>query len=414
MPILLPEDYSYSLPPMVPVRQHFDHTHIEDEKIAGVLRETLSAPAILSHIRPGMRVAVAVGSRGIANIPEIVIETIRFLKEQGCEPFIVSAMGSHGGGTEEGQRQVLEGYGITEKTMGVPIVTSVDTICLGTRKGGIPVYFDRAASEADMVVPIKRIKLHTDFDGPIQSGLCKMLVIGLGNQKGCSQMHETPPSDFARGLLDAARLILSKVNVGFGVAVMENAYDETCHLEAVPSEMLISREEELAQKCRSLMPFIRINHADVLVVDEIGKDISGAGFDPNILGRSCMLYVKRLPVPDFQRMVLLGLTEASHGNAIGIGYFDVVTKNVVDAMDMEQVYANALACRSPEDARIPVTAKDREEAIRIALKCCRDVHIDRKGPGILEIRNTADLDTIWVSPALLSQVKEDPALEILG
>ena len=409
MPILLPEDTSYPLPEMLNVHQIFDDTKLDNVK--ETLEKSLHQESILRHLRPGMRVAVAVGSRGIDHLPLIVRTVLDFLKAQGTSPFIVSAMGSHGGGTEKGQKEVLAGYGITEEAMGVPVCTSVDTVFVGSRSGDIPVWFDRAASEADLIVPVNRVKLHTDFAGELQSGLCKMLVIGLGNQKGCSLMHETSPKEFASALEEAARLILKKEPVGFGVAILENAHDHTRSVEAIPAECLVEREKELVVHCLSNMPFIRIKHADILIVDEIGKDISGAGYDPNILGRSSLLYTRRLPVPDFQRMVLLGLSANTHGNAIGLGQFDVITRNVIDNADWESIYANALAVRAPEDARVPIVTKDRDEAIRVALKCCRNV--DYKNLRILEIKNTLDLSEIKVSPAMLDEVRENPDLELV-
>ncbi len=409
MPVLLEEDLSYPLPEMLPVKQHFDDTRLVD--VRGRLLTSLHQKSILSMLRPGMRTAVAVGSRGIDNLALIVQTTIRFLTEQGCRPFIVSAMGSHGGGTPEGQKTVLEGYGITEEAMGVPVITDTDTICIGSRGNGLPVYWDAAAANADLVIPINRIKLHTDFEGPLQSGLCKMLAIGLGDQKGCSMLHETAPEEFAAALEETARLIIKTQKIGFGVGIMENALDHTCHIEAIPASIMIGREKELARDCVRLMPFLRIQKADILIVDEIGKEISGAGYDPNILGRSSLLHGKRLHVPEFQRMVLLDVTEKSHGNAIGLGQFDVITKNVFEKMDFESVYANALAVRAPEDARIPVIARDREEAVRIALKCCRG--IDYRQPRILEIHNTLSLQTIYISPAMLDEVWDNKDLTLL-
>lgn len=418
MGILLSEDYEYPLPRMYRVRQHFPEGHLDD--VTGTLKRSLMRPEITGMLKPGMKVAVAAGSRGIRDIFPIVKTTVDFLREMGAHPFIVSAMGSHGGGSEKGQRAVLAGYGITEENLGVPVVTTTDTVLAGfrdrisetgERAGKVPVWFDRAASEADLIVPVNRIKLHTDFAGPIQSGLVKMLTIGLGNQKGCSLLHETDTEHFAEALLDAASVVLRNMPVGFGVAVMENAYDRTCHVEAVPKDRLIEREKELAKQCVSLMPYIHVNTADILIVDRIGKDISGAGYDPNIIGHSVLLKARRLPVPSVQRMVLTGLSRGSEGNAIGIGQFDVVTEDVLEKMDREAVYANAIAVKAPEDARIPITAKNKDEAVRIALRCCRG--IDMKNPRILEIRDTADLDTIGVSEALLPDVQKDPELEIL-
>lgn len=410
MPILLAEDMARPLPKMYKVRQHFDETKLEN--VADAVRRELAKEEICRKIRPNMRIAVAVGSRGIRNLQLIVKTTVDCLKELGAAPFIVSAMGSHGSGTEEGQREVLDSYGITEGEMGVPVVTTVDTVQLGTCRNGRPIWFDRAAYEADLIVPINRVKLHTDFVGPLQSGLCKMLVIGLGNQKGCSAAHEELPDVFAAVIEETAQIILEKAPVGFGVAILENPHDQTRAVEALPAETLIAREKELVQIARSNMPCIMLEEADVIVCDEIGKDISGAGFDPNILGRSSLLKTFVLHIPKYQRLVLLGITPDSHGNGIGVGLFDVVTKNVVDRLDREAMYANAIALNCLGDAAIPCTVEDADTAIRVALKCCRNV--DREHPRIIRIKNTLHLGEIEVSEALLDEVKANPRLTLLG
>ena len=396
MPVLLPEDYKYKLPKMYTVRQNFPDEHLENpEKI---LRESLDREEIRSLVKPGMKTAVAVGSRGITGISQIVKITVDFLKELGVSPFIVSAMGSHGGGTKEGQREVLAGYGITEEAMGVPVVTDTDTVDLGVNEDGNHVWFDRAAYESDLIIPINRVKLHTDFVGELQSGLCKMLVIGLGNQKGCSAAHETDFEKFSVMLEKSAARIIEKAPVGFGVAIMENAFDQTCLLEAIPAVHMIDREKELVKQCVERMPYIQVKKADIVIVEEIGKDVSGAGFDPNILGRSTVRSKYLLPIPEFQRMILLDVTDASHGNAIGVGLFDVITEKVFAKMDREATYANALACKCILDARIPMIAKNEEEAVRIAVKSCRNPDIQNL--RIIRIKNTLKLDEIQVSEAI--------------
>ena len=320
-------------------------------------------------------------------------------------------IGSHGGGTEEGQREVLAGYGITEERLGVPVVTTVDTVYLGNCANGRPVWFDRAAYEADLIVPINRVKLHTDFVGPIQSGLCKMLVIGLGNHKGCSAVHEEAPEVFADAIEETARLILQKAPVGFGIAILENAYDKTYAVEAVPAEHLVEREKELVQIAKGNMPYIMLDEADVIVCGAIGKDISGAGFDPNILGRSSVLKQFVLHIPRYQRLVLCDVTPASHGNGIGVGLFDVITKKVAEQLDLESMYANAIACNCLGDASVPCTVDDEETAIRVALKCCRN--IDRDHPRIIRIQNTLHLGEIEVSEALLDAVRADSRMSLI-
>lgn len=409
MPILLEEDMRRPLPKMYRVRQQFDETCLED--VAGAVRKELEKAEIRSLVKPGMRVAVGVGSRGIQNLCLIVETAIECLKKMGAQPFVISAMGSHGGGTEQGQREVLAGYGVTEERLGVPVVTSVDTVHLGDCVNGRPVWFDRAAYEADLVVPINRVKLHTDFVGPLQSGLCKMLVIGLGNHKGCSAVHEEAPETFARVIEDTANLILKKAPIGFGIAILENAYDKTCVVEAVPAKGLVEREKELVRIAKGNMPYIMLDQADVIVCGEIGKDVSGAGFDPNILGRSSVLKEFVLHVPKYQRLVLLDVTPASHGNGIGVGLFDVITRKVAGQLDLEAMYANAIACNCLIDASVPCTVEDEQTAIRVALKCCRN--IDRDNPRIIHIKNTLHLGEIRVSQALVADVNRNPRMSLI-
>ncbi len=408
MPMLLAEDYEYKLPKLTRVRQHFDSKKIKDIEIA--VREELGRKEIREKIQKGSKTAVAVGSRGIRNLEQIVKVLIRELKLLGAEPYIVSAMGSHGGGTEDGQREILSGYGITEEKMGVPVVTTVDVECTGQLPGGQKIYFDRAAAQADAIIPVNRIKLHTDFTGPLQSGLSKMLVIGLGNQKGCSSIHEEEPRRFAEIIEKAAEIILEKYPVVFGLGIIENAYDQTCHIEAVPRECFIKREKELVQTAKKMMPVLMVPEIDILIVEEIGKNISGAGYDPNILGRSSVLTEFSLPVPKIQKMVLLDITPESHGNGIGVGMFDVITRKVMDQLDLEAMYANALACRCIEDARIPLAAGDENEAVRAAVKCIRGIEKDRL--KIVKIKNTLSLEEIWVSPAVLEDIRSNPEIKI--
>ena len=409
MPILLKEDLERPLPPMYWVRQQFNSEELTD--VVGAVKEQLARPEVAGLVKPGARIAVAVGSRGIRDLFPVVHTTIECLKALGAKPFIVSAMGSHGGGTEEGQREVLTGYGITEENLGVPVVTTVDTVLLGHAANGRPIWFDRAAFEADLVVPINRVKLHTDFVGPLQSGLCKMLVIGLGNHKGCSAAHEEDSDHFAAMLEETAGIILKKAPIGFGVAILENAYDKTRRIEAVPAKGWIEREKELVQEAKANMPCIMLPEADVIVCQEIGKDVSGAGFDPNILGRSSVLKTFVLHIPKYQRLVLNSVTAASHGNGIGVGLFDVITKQVAEHLDLEAMYANAIACNCLGDANIPCTVEDEATAIRVALKCCRG--IDRDDPKIIRIQNTLHLKYIQVSRALLPDVEADPRLTLV-
>lgn len=408
MPILLPEDLALELPRFNPVRQIFADDHLGD--VAGAVREQMTRPEIRARITPGAKTAVAVGSRGISNLSLIVKTVIDQLKQAGAEPFIVPAMGSHGCGTAEGQRELLAGYGIDEESMGAPVASDVSVTELGLLQDGTPVCFDRTALAADLVIPINRIKLHTDFVADIQSGLIKMLVIGLGNHQGCSTMHEAGFDRFGERLIEAAGLIMARAQVGFGLGLVENAYDRTLLVEAIPAEKLVAREKELVRVARERMARLMIPEIDVLVVQEIGKDISGNGYDPNILGRSFLLKEFVLPVPRIGRMVLTGLSAPTHGNASGLGSFDVITRAVFDQLNLEDTYANCVAVNSLSDAKIPLIASTEEEALRVAVKSLPQA--DKRNLKIVRIKNTLELEWIEVSDALLPQVAANPALAL--
>ena len=411
MPLLLEEDLKRPLPKMYRVRQSFNKEHLED--IEGTVAREFAKAEIRSQVKPGMRVALAVGSRGIRNLSRIVKCVVDQLLMLGAEPFIVAAMGSHGGGTLEGQLEILHTYGITQEAMGIPVVANNDVELLGSTSRGIQVYFDKLCLEqADLVIPINRVKLHTDFVDTIQSGMCKMLVIGLGHHKGCTAIHKADFSYFGDTLREATRLILSRAKVGFGVAIMENAYDQTLLVEAVPAGKMLEREAELVMLSRKNMPILMIPDIDVLVVEQIGKDISGNGYDPNILGKSFLLKEFVLPVPKIDRMVVLDVSPASHGSAVGIGIFDVTTRKLFDQLNMEAMYANDIALGCLDDCKIPLVAADEEEAIRVAVKVLQDN--DPEKLKIVRIRDTLHMEEIQVSEDLLDVVKADPRLELLG
>lgn len=411
MPLLLEEDARRQLPTMYRVRQNFQKDCLTD--VERTVRAEFSKEEIRSRVKPGMKVALGVGSRGIRNLSLIVRCVVEELKKLGAKPFILGAMGSHGGGTVQGQLEVLHTYGITEQAMGVPVIASNDVVLLGQTSRGIQVYFDKIClEEADLIIPINRVKLHTDFVDNIQSGMCKMLVIGLGHHRGCTAIHQADFSYFGDTLKEATRLILSRAKVGFGIAIMENAYDQTLLVEAVPAEHMLQREAELIELCKQNMPLLMIPEIDVLVVERIGKDISGNGFDPNILGKSLLLDQFVLPVPKINRMVLLDLSEATHGNAVGIGIFDITTRKVFEQLDMESMYANDIALGCLDDCKIPLVAENEDEAIRVAIKVLRGN--DPARLKIVKIRDTLHLEEIQVSQDLLDVVAAAPRLELLG
>ncbi|MCL2436438.1 MAG: lactate racemase domain-containing protein [Clostridiales bacterium] len=411
MPILLPEDFEYKLPKMHKVRQEVPSARLED--VAGAIRAEMAKDEILAKIKPGAKVAVGVGSRGLRNLSLIVKTVVDCIAEAGGKPFILSAMGSHGGGNEAGQRTVLSDYGVTEEAMGVPVVTKIDVDLIGkTKTRGVDVWFDKIALECDLIVPINRIKLHTHFTADIQSGLYKMLTIGFGNHVGCTAYHASDFTYFGTTIVEAADIIMQKANVGFGVAVVENAYDETYLIEAVTSEKMLEREKALLKIANENYPRIMVEDIDILMVKEIGKNISGTGMDPHVVGKSFNIDVFPLPVPNIDQMILLGATEKTHGNLFGVGNFTVITRNVFEQMNYEATYANCIAAKSFADAKIPVIAADEEEALRITVKALKS-GADRDQLKIVKIKNTLELDEIEVSDALLPYVKAHPKLTLV-
>ena len=396
MPILLKSDYDLKLPQMRKAKQIFENNFIDD--IENKVISEIYKDEIRSLIKPGMKIAVAVGSRGIKNIDKIIKTIVKCLKELGADPFIKSAMGSHGGGTSEGQNELLRSYNIREEVVGAPVITSLDVIKIGETQKGIPVYFDKAAYEADLIIPVNRIKPHTDFGGTFQSGLCKMLVIGLGNHKGCSTIHQEEWNEFSNIICEASEIIINHAKIGFGIGIVENAYENTAVLKSILAQDFHREEPKLLKYARRLMPKLLIPEIDVLIVERIGKDISGLGFDPNILGRNKTIKNSKF-VPKIERMILLGLTEASHGNATGAGLFDFITQDVFKSIDFESTYANNIAAKSLEVAYIPLIMEDEKTSVLAAIKSSR--RIDENNPRIVRIKDTLHLDTIEISENLV-------------
>ena len=310
--------------------------------------------------------------------------------------------GSHGGGSAAGQEAVLAHLGVTAASIGAPIYSDTRVGSIGTTSWGMPVYFDQTALEADYVIPVNRIKPHTDFAGTHESGLCKMLVIGFANHAGCTRVHQESFARFDRVVPETAALILGTVPIAFGMAIVENAYDESCLVEGVPRAQILAREAELLQMAYAHMPRLYFEHIDVLLVDEIGKNISGAGMDPNIVGRTAKGILPGYTGPTITRIVVAGLTEAGGGNAIGIGQADFTTQQVADRFDIETTYANAIASGTPESGRLPIVLPTRDDAMRAALLTAG--YDDWRQAAIVRIQNTLHIDAIWVSDALTEAV----------
>ncbi|WP_035297265.1 lactate racemase domain-containing protein [Brevibacillus thermoruber] len=395
------------LPRMVKVRQHFHAPEIDD--VASAVRRAIAEAGVLQRIAPGDRVAIAVGSRGVADIPTIAREVVRAIAAVGGQPFLVPAMGSHGGATAEGQREVLESLGVTEAFVGAPIVSSMDVVEVGRLPNGLPVYTDKHAYQADKIVVINRIKPHTAFRGPVESGLLKMITIGLGKQKGAEAAHAYSFKYMAEHVLEMAKMVIARAPIVFGVGTIENAYDRPAKIVAIPAEKLVDEEPKLLVEAKALMPKIAFTPLDVLVVDEIGKDISGDGMDPNITGRYGTPYASG--GVEAARTVVLRLTEKTHGNANGIGLADITTRDVFESIDWEKGYANALTSTVVGTVKLPMFLDTGELAVKAAIKTCNAFDLTRV--RLVRIKNTLHLKDIWISESLLHEARQRDDIEIV-
>jgi hypothetical protein len=396
------------LPKMIKVRQKFNAPQLAD--VASEVQKAIKEAGVLSRISEEDRVAIAVGSRGVADLPILVRETAAAVKKAGGKPFIVPAMGSHGGATAEGQIDVLLQLGITEEAVGAPIRSAMEVVKLGELPNGLPVYIDKLAYEADKIIVINRIKPHTAFRGPVESGLMKMITIGLGKQKGAEAAHAYSFKYMAEHVLEMARISLMKAPIIFGLATIENAYDKPAKIVAVPAEDLEKVEPELLKEAKSLMPKIHFDTIDVLIVNEMGKDISGDGMDPNITGNFATPYATG--GPDVKRTVVLGLTEKTHGNANGIGMADMTTKAVMNEIEWEKGYANALTSTVTDVVKLPMFLDTQELAVKAAIKTCNALDLNKV--RVARIKNTLEIGEIWISESMIEEAEKNNNLEILS
>lgn len=396
------------LPQMVRIRQNFPADALPD--VAAALRDELRAPAIAGRIRSGARIAVAVGSRGMADLPLVVRGVVDELRARGAEPFVVPAMGSHGGATAEGQTAVLAALGVTEASAGCPILSSMETVELGALPNGLPVLMDRHAMEADGIVVINRVKPHTSFSGPSESGLVKMITIGLGKQGGADSCHALGFGQMAQNIVEMARIKLARTPILFGVATVENAYEKIARVAAVPAEAIVERDAELLQDAKGRMPRIPFDPLDVLVIDRMGKEYSGTGMDPNITGRASTPFVETRQ--RVARMVVLDLTEKTHGNATGMGLAEFTTRRFFDKIDFEATYANHITSTAVAHAKVPMLMESDRLAVQVAVKTCNLP--DRGAVRLVRIPNTLHLEHIRISESLLDEARAQPGITVLG
>lgn len=398
-----------TLPRMVRIRQKFDAAAVED--IPAEVSRQLSRPEIESRIKPGMRIALAVGSRGIYKIDVIVKSLLDFFKAKGAEPFIVPAMGSHGGATAEGQAAVLANYGVTEEQMGVPVKSSMEVTAVGKTADGTVVSIDKNAFEADGIFIVNRIKPHVGFSGKYESGLMKMLTIGLGKQKGAEECHRQGFPRMGYNVEQFGRCIIENTKLIAGLAIIENAYDRTKELYALLPQEIIEQEPELKNKAKSCIPTVIPDKLDVLIVDRMGKNFGGDGMDGFATKRFIAPGMPKDPAAP-SVILPLDLTEESHGNAMGIGAADVTTRRLFDKIDLEATYPNALTASIASAVTIPVVMDNDLHAIKAAIKFAYTA--DRQALRIVRIPNTLHIEYIEVSEALIPELRQRSDIEILS
>lgn len=397
------------IPKMIKVRQKFPRGILED--IPKAIAKELDEDCIKNRIKKGDRVALAVGSRGIANISVIIKEIVKILKEKGAKPFIVPTMGSHGGATAEGQVKILEELGITEEFVDAPIRSTMEVVEVAVTESGLHVCIDKYAhTEADSIIVIGRIKPHTSFRGKYGSGLAKMIVIGLGKQIGAEICHSGEVKDMPFMIEEMAETAIKNSKIAFGVGIIENAYDETMKIVAIPSESIMEQEPDLLIQATKNMPRIMVDKCDVLIVDEAGKNIAGPGMDPNIIRRHYVDSVEHKPLA--QRIVILDLTKETQGNATGMGNADICTKRFFSKIDFNNTNANPLTNRITQAAKIPMVMENDKLAIKAAIKTCSK--IDYNNAKIIRIKNTLKLDEILISENLIDDIKNSSNIEIIG
>jgi len=396
-------------PRIVQVEQRIDTPHLAD--YSATLRSELEAVGLAHSIKKDMRIAITAGSRGIAHIPEILAIIVDEVKRAGGKPFLFPAMGSHGGATAEGQMEILNALGITEAATHAPILATSETKIIGTLDNGESVFIDKYAAEADGIIVVNRVKPNTDFKDEIESGLMKMMSVGMGKQKGSRMVFWHGREGYHKTLKEVARVILAKTPILLGVGIVENAVGETAVIRAILPPQIEEEEKKLLRIAKSMEPGIPLKQIHVLVIKEIGKDISGTGMDTNVVGRFWLADEAFPELPEINRIVVLDLTDRSHGNAVGIGLADFTTRRLFRKTDLYTVYLNSLNAGSPETAKMPIVLSDDRTAIWAALNTCGPV--EPASAKLVIIRNTMKLNQFYVSEALIPDAKH-ANLKVIG
>ena len=398
-------------PRMFPVRQKFDTTQVAD--VSAATREALRP--LQSRVRPGMRVALTAGSRGIHDKPAVIRATGDWLRSLGAQPFAVPAMGSHGGATAEGQLELLRSLGVSEESIGMPIEATMETVDLGRVADGPAVHLDANAARADAILAINRVKAHTDFHGEVESGLAKIIAVGLGKQRGAEGIHRYGPRNLAVWVPRVARKVLDSGKVLGGLAIVENAYDRAAVITLLEPDQIGGPEESaLLERAKGLMAGIPFDVLDVAVVDEMGKNISGAGMDTNVIGRMMIRGSEEFSRPAIANLAVLDVTEPSHGNAIGVGLADFIPFRILEKVDLRSAYVNAMTSGlgGPQRGQIPMAFPPDRDAVAAALLTCG--RADLENARVVRLRSTLDLEDLLVSESLRDQVDADDRLSVVG
>ncbi len=398
------------LPNMYRIRQKMDAIRIPLGELVPTLLEQLSRPEFAGQIQPGMRIALTCGSRGIDQYALLTKTIVDFVYGRGAQPFIVAAMGSHGGATEDGQREILESYGITQDAMGCPVLCRMETAEVGHTPEGKSVHMDRSALESDGIILFNRVKPHTSFRGPYESGLMKMMAIGLGKQHGAADIHGQSPAIMHRLVEEYGRCILENAPVLGGIAILENAYDKICHIQCLLPKEILTEEPKLLKRAYGTIARLPFERCDVLVVDRIGKNISGDGMDPNVTGRFCTAYATG--GIRAEKVVVLGLTPETHGNAQGMGLADCTTRRLTKQMKLEKTYPTGVTNTFLHLMKIPMVMDNDREAIQLALCCCPEAE-DQARKKLIRIPDTAHIEYMEISEGLLPQALANPRIEVL-
>ena len=395
-------------PPIARVRQVIRQPEVGD--VPGAVVEAIRSSRICQRVRPGGSVALTVGSRGIGGIAPIARSAVETLKGLGFRPFVVAAMGSHGGGSESGQKALLGELGVTEDSVGCPIRSEMETVILGQNSLGLPIHFDNNAQAADGIVLLNRIKPHTSFTGRFESGLLKMLTIGLGKRQGAEQVHKLGLPGLLKLLPEVGSFLLERTPVALGLAILENADEKTARVVGVEPEAILEVEPKLLDEARILMGRLPFDQIDVLLIGELGKNYSGTGLDPNVIGRQRVETMPDLPRPVVTRLAVLDLSPETRGNATGIGLADLTTERLVAAIDPTPMRVNCMTSNFLTRARVPLSLRTDRDVMAAGLDTCW--RIDPSEARMVLVPNTLELSYLWVTEPLMNEVRADPNLVV--